>query len=307
MLEIKIYDHNKKLITKENPLAVTLQKNLYIPADDITVIIPYRNYSYGTSIELYRDNTLIFVGLIDEEIVYTNSTGSFRKYVARTKASLLLDNQAYPMELDYPCQSYLGYTYLKPFDIPYEDGEKIYSGAININNGKTIYDVLYEYCSGALGTVPRITSKGEFLFNGGETQGEIFFSNRNGIKYNSITEYKRQCNQISKVNVKLQDSYYNSVCENEETLNTGIVRERYVDGRADSVTLAIQGDYLIKNSNKNSFLVEVVCPGCLTEELGKTAFTDTENSKDYTFTVADIKYVYNSKGETTTLALERKI
>lgn len=307
MLRVNVFDKNQNEICVVAPLSLTMQMSLKIPADDVTIIIPYKKYKTGATITVTKNDSLIFRGIIDEEQIIFNKTGKFIKYVARSMAGLLLDNQAYPMEIGCSTQTFLGNTYLEPFSIDYEKGEDIYNGVINIEKGMTVYDVLYTYCKNKFGVIPRMDSKGMFYFKGGQTEKTVLFSNKDGVNYSSLTEYKKPCEQISSVFVMLDGQSYNYPINNPETEDTGIVRHRYLDGSINSNTPALMAEEMINRSNCNYLSVKVTCPYCLSGVLGATAKVDAEDMEEYSFIITELKYVLNSKGEETTLMLERKM
>ncbi|MGN1131681.1 MAG: hypothetical protein ACI4RL_02155 [Ruminococcus sp.] len=307
MLRVNIYDSEFKEICSVTPLSLTMQMSLKIPADDVTVIVPYKKYKTGVRLTVTRNNEVIFRGIVDEEQIIFNSTGKFIKYVARSMAGLLLDNQAYPMEINRPTQTFLGNSYLAPFGIDFNEGEDVYDGAINIEMGMTVYEVLNIYCKNKFGVIPRTDSKGTFHFRGGQTDKNLLFSNSKGIKYNSVTEYKKTCQQISSVLVMLDGVKYDYEFRNTEADATGAVRLRYLDGSKDSNTPAVMAEDMINRSNCNYLSAKLTCPGCLADAIGGQAKVDDEEMEGFTFIVTELKYVLNSKGENTTLVLERKM
>ncbi|MCI6653261.1 MAG: hypothetical protein MSH11_07630 [Ruminococcus sp.] len=307
MLRVNVFDKSQNAICSVAPLSLTMQMSLKIPADDVTVIIPYKKYKTGATITVTENESLIFRGIVDEEQIILNKTGRFIKYVARSMAGLLLDNQAYPMEIGNTTQTFLGNTYLEPLGIEFEKGEDIYNGVINIEKGMTVYDALYTYCKNKFGVIPRMDSKGVFYFRGGQTDKTLLFSNEKGVNYSSLTEYKKPCEQISSVFVMLDGQSYNYEINNPEAEDTGIVRRRYLDGSINSNTPALMAEEMINKSNCNYLSVKVTCPYFLADVLGATARVDALDMEEYIFIISELKYVLNSKGEETTLMLERKM
>lgn len=307
MLKVNIFDCDQNMICSVSPLSLAMQMSLKVPADDVTVIVPYKKYKSGVRLTVTRNDELIFKGIVDEEQVIFNSTGKFIKYVARSMAGLLLDNQAYPMEINYPTQTFLGNCYLAPFEIEFDEGEDVYDGVINIEMGMSVYDVLNTYCNNKFGVIPRTDSKGVFHFNGGETEKNVLFSNSQGYKYNSLTEYKKSCEQISSVFVMLDGEKYDYEFKNDEADTTGVIRCRYLDGSMYSNTPAVMAEDMINRSNCNYLSAKLTCPGCLSDAIGGQAKVDNEDMENYTFIITELKYVFNSKGENTTLVLERKM
>ena len=308
MLKVKLIDSEEKNIFSLSPLSVTIQKSLDIPCDDAVVIIPYKKYKSGEKILITDGSEVVFRGIIDEEQIILNNSGKFIKYVARSMMSLFIDNEVCPAEFSKPTETYLGYRFIERFGMDFSKSERVYNGNLICQKGMSVYDVLAEYSKEIYGTYPRVDSTGFFDFKGGKKDEKIIFGNNgNGERYNSYIEYKRPCNRITRVYLKLSDKGYKSVIDNPEAKDTSIVRERYIDGTMNSKTSGVLGDKIIANSNKNYLLVKLVCPRRITGCLGYRAFVDEESVREYSFTVKEIKYTLNSKSESTALLLERRM
>lgn len=301
MLGVYIFDDNDNIICFENPLSLTIDRSVSVPCDSATVVLPYKDYDEGATIKIYDNSDLIFVGVIDEEISIFNTTGNYKKYVARSKMALLIDNQAYPTELSNTTRTYLGNKYLKGFSIDFDKGEEVYSGKIVVDNGMTVYDVIAEYCKQVFSSLPRMTPEGKLVFSS-NIPDEINFNNDTGVKYNSLTINKKRCEKISKVSLMTNSRFYDYVIENKETKDTKILRERFLDASIGSNIYPSNGEDLIENSNLDSYEIEVTCPYNLTNCLGYIG--KVENVKE-SMIVSEIQYTYNSKGEETKLILRR--
>lgn len=298
MLGVYIFDDKGNIICFEKPLSLTIDMSLTIPCDSATVVLPYKNYADGAEIKIYNETDLIFVGVIDEEISIFNTTGNYKKYVARSKMALLLDNQACPTELNNVTRTYLGNKYLKDFSIDFDKGEEVYTGKITVDNGMTVYDIFAEYCDKVFSSLPRMTPKGKLIFYS-NIDSEITLSN---LSYTSLTENKKRCEKISKVSLMTNSRFYDYVIENKETKGTSICRERFLDASAGKNIYPANGENLIENSNLNSYEVQVTCPYNLTYCLGYKCKVESIAEK---LQVAEIEYSYNSKGEETKLILRR--
>lgn len=298
MLGVYIFDDKGNIVCFEKPLSLTVDMSLTVPCDIATVVLPYKEYTDGAEIKIYNETDLIFVGVIDEEISIFNTTGNYKKYVARSKMALLLDNQAYPTELNNITRTYLGNKYLKDFSIDFDKGEEVYTGKITVDNGMTVYDIFAEYCDKVFSSSPRMTSKGKLIFNS-NIDSEITLSN---LSYTSLTENKKRCEKISKVSLMTNSRFYDYIIENKETKGTSICRERFLDASIGKSVYPENGENLIENSNLNSYEVQVTCPYNLTYCLGYKCKVESIAEK---LQVAEIEYSYNSKGEETKLILRR--
>lgn len=303
MLNVYILDDNGCEICCESPLSLSVDMSLFVPCDSATVVIPYKKIREAAEIKIYNNQELMFVGIVDEEINIFNSAGSYKKYVARSKMALLVDNQAYPNELTNITRTYLGNKYLQPFSVDYDKGEEVYSGKIVVDDGMTIYQLIEEYCRNVFSSTPRMTPQGKLLFCGGSCDDEITFDNQKGIKYTSIAENKKRCEKISKVSLMTNSKFYDYVITNDETVDTSICRERFLDASYDGTVYPSTGETLILKSNQDSYEVTVVCPYNLTYCLGYIGNID---EIDDCLEVVELCYTYNSKGEETRLTLKRR-
>ena len=219
MLGVYIFDDKGNIICFEKPLSLTIDMSLTVPCDSATVVLPYKNYADGAEIKIYNETDLIFVGVIDEEISIFNTTGNYKKYVARSKMALLLDNQAYPTELNNVTRTYLGNKYLKDFSIDFDNGEEVYTGKITVDNGMTVYDIFAEYCDKVFSSLPRMTPKGKLIFYS-NIDSEITLSN---LSYTSLIENKKRCEKISKVSLMTNSRFYDYIIEIKAFLDEYVI------------------------------------------------------------------------------------
>lgn len=303
MLSVYVLNDKGDKVCSERPLSLSIDMSLSVPCDSATVVLPYKKLQNAAMIKIYDDKDLMFVGIVDEEINIFNKTGNYKKYVARSQMALLIDNQAYPNELNNITRTYLGNKYLQPFSIDYDKGEEVYSGKIVVDNGMTIYQLLEEYCQNVFSAIPRMTPQGKFLFCGGSSDNVIYFDNQKGVKYTSVVENNKRCEKISKVSLMTNSKFYDYVIKNKETADTSICRERFLNASLDSNVYPSTGEDIILKSNKNSYEVQLICPDNLTYSLG---YIGKIGGIQEELEVCEINYTYNSKGEETKLILKRR-
>ena len=92
---------------------------------------------------------------------------------------------------------------------------------------------------------------------------------------------------------------------NPETKNSSVERIRYLDCRLTSKDSVYDGEEIINNSNKESLSLSISCPYFLTDCLGYKARLDFEDVLDKDFIVTELSCSLTSKGESTTVLLER--
>ena len=80
-----------------SPIAVVYNSEFSVPADDVTLEIPYVKGCEGGDFLLgYENSSLVFKGQIDEIVTLKSSNKITVKITARSMAGILLDNEAEP-------------------------------------------------------------------------------------------------------------------------------------------------------------------------------------------------------------------
>ena len=79
------------------PISVQINVHEDAPADDMTVIFPLiEQVPKIATIRVWNGEKPIFSGIIDEQIMGVTKNGAMLKLIARSRAALLLDNEAMP-------------------------------------------------------------------------------------------------------------------------------------------------------------------------------------------------------------------
>lgn len=300
MLKIEILSEKSEVIDCVKPFSVNIDVSLNIPAHIATVIIPYKKYNNCAFINIYDEEGLVFKGIIDEEQNIFSSSGEYIKIVARSMMSLLLDNEIEPVVIHRATENFLGRKYLEPLSINYIGGEMVMPEEITCEIGTTIYQLFEVYCSRIYGTKPFISPEGDFSFKGGNKNCCVTFSNTaGGINYNSLTEYKKPCQQITSIKYMMNNNGYRYTLDNPLVSEITVPRVRYLDCQLQSKTSVATGERLIEKSNKEAFSARIICPKQLIRLLGYKAVA---LSKKYV--ISEVQYSLSSKGEYSTLILE---
>lgn len=300
-------DKTEKYI--DNVLTVIHNADVEVPADDLTITIPYdekisENADYITA---FLDEKTVFKGQIDEIIGIKSTDGAITKITARSPSAFLLDNEAEPLTYINPSADFIFSRHLKPFGLTEYDADDVpFFGTLKIDKGMTHWQVFRNFCINRYGTEPRITGEGKAYFKGYESNETIFFG-KDGIDYTAIRESKRRFKLISEVRLKLTESgtYCGSI-KNENPDCKGIERVRYVNATADKTTIQT-ADNIIRKSNSDSYSIALECVGCLIESIGRSAVLDDEMfGRIENLTVRKIRYSVGNDGEKTTVTLGKE-
>jgi hypothetical protein len=293
----------------DNVLTVILNADVEVPADDLTITIPYdekisENADYITA---FLDEKTVFKGQIDEIIGIKSTEGAITKITARSPSAFLLDNEAEPLTYINPSADFIFSRHLKPFGLTEYNADDVpFFGTLKIDKGMTHWQVFRNFCINRYGAEPRITGEGKAYFKGFET-GETILFGKSGVEYTSIRESKRRFKLISEVRLKLTESgTYGGNIKNENPDCDGIERVRYVNATADKTTIQT-ADNIIRKSNSDSYSIALECVGCLIESIGRSAVLDDEMfGRIENLTVRKIRYSVGTDGEKTTVTLGKE-
>lgn len=293
----------------DDVLTVIFNADVEVPADDLTITIPYdeKISENADFIMAFLDEKTVFKGQIDEIIGIKSTDGAITKITARSPSAFLLDNEAEPLTYINPSADFIFNRHLKPFGLTeYYADDVPFFGTLKIDKGMTHWQVFRNFCINRYGAVPRITGNGKVYFNGNES-GETIFFGKSGIDYTAVRESKRRFKLITEVKLKLTESgTYGGSIKNENPECRSIERVRYVNATSDKTTIQT-ADNIISKSNSDSYSIALECVGCLIESIGRSAvlnddmFGEIEN-----LTVRKIRYTVGSDGEKTTVTLGKE-
>lgn len=282
--------------------SVEINQELYVPADDMTVIFPYSgdipdlhkiymlDDNCGDIEKAVEERNVIFTGIVDEMIMSADISGAGIKFHARSMAAVLLDNECPPMMYVNPSADVICSKHIEPFGVGFDiNGISCRSGEFSISKGSSHYRVLEKFCAEFLGTVPRVDEKGICRFDTFENVGDILFDNRYGIGFESVSVCRNRYGRISRVYVSGDNGYDTAVNDNE-ALSLGIVRERYLNLASSETGTLSDADNIIKNGRMQSLSAALICGGCLVNKIGYNALVSVEGCLGERFVVAQVKY-----------------
>lgn len=293
----------------DDVLTVIFNADVEVPADDLTITIPYdeKISENADFITAFLDEKTVFKGQIDEIIGIKSTDGAITKITARSPSAFLLDNEAEPLTYINPSADFIFNRHLKPFGLTeYYADDVPFFGTLKIDKGMTHWQVFRNFCINRYGAVPRITGNGKVYFNGNES-GETIFFGKSGIDYTAVRESKRRFKLITEVKLKLTESgTYGGSIKNENPECRSIERVRYVNATSDKTTIQT-ADNIISKSNSDSYSIALECVGCLIESIGRPAvLNDDMFGKIENLTVRKIRYTVGSDGEKTTVTLGKE-
>ena len=297
-----------------DPLTVTLDCDLDIPADSVTLTCPFDREIYSTAegVRIYDGGKLLLKGNIDELSVIKESAGVILKISARSPAAALLDCEADPLVYNNPNLALIADKHLLPFGITPAEADPVpYYNIFKIDKGMTHWQVLQRFCRSRYNAEPRVTGDGTAYVQGFPPQGKVTFSdflpNDAAISYFSLKESDRRHRLISDVKVKFNPANgYRSVIRNPHPRAKNMRRTRYVNASLNYSTLS-NAYRILSNSNRESYELTLECSGCRAGLTGCSATVqDSVLGALDGLTVTKVKYTAGSRGERSVITLKKE-
>ncbi len=300
-----IYDNT----LNQYPLSVTINMEEDVPADSLFATFKYFESSELKTVKVYDDTTVVFTGVVDEQVTKSSEKGDFLSISARSLAALLLDNESVPISYNNPSTAVISQRHLKPFSIrSTENLSDTYFGTHTVYKGESNYKAVDGFSKKVYKNTVRVNENGELSFSGIAKNKSVVFSNtQEGIPYHSFAENIKRCEPVSKVRIKVVNSSgYHTVVENKSAIKKGIVRERYLNAVLTD-TPAVYAQSIIKNSNKKAYELSLKCKGQRLDTFGCDAVVEDSPKGELTgLYVSSVRYEQNGSKETTVVTLKRK-
>ena len=280
-----------------------------VPADDLYVLFPYIDTLELKGISVYDRSTLVFIGVVDEEERIADASGEYLRISARSPAARLLDNEAVPESYDHPSARLIYERHARPYGITAGDqDDAVYFGEQVITKGMSRWTAIRNFCNACYSSVPRISATGTLYMKGAGNSGKTVFSDSGaGHRYTALRESVRRCEEISRVNVKVncEDGYAYPV-DNSDAIARGILRERCVNAMLTDTPLKC-ADSMIEAGRGKAYSVTLESPDRLLDILGGQAEVRSAALGIIEgLYVSSLKYRLDRNGERTAVVLKRR-
>lgn len=114
---------------------------------------------------LKKDGAVIFDGIVDEHRVKCQNGARTELFSLRSRAALLLDNEAAPMELRMPSLRLLERMYMMPLGLHAVGGDRRpVAGVLTVEKGMRCWEVLQMFAEGYLNCTPYADKSGGVHF-----------------------------------------------------------------------------------------------------------------------------------------------
>lgn len=308
MLRVIATDTKAERHSLSLPLSAVLSRDLNTPADNLTLEFPFVLERELAFIDVYYDDKKIFSGIVDEQIILLQK-GVKSKLVCRSKAALLLDNEAKPQSFTDVSAKLLFERYAKPLGFNLRDAQDAtLKGNFVVKKGVSCWQVLQDFSKAVWGAVPYVF--GDDLYLRGVPFGsEIVFSDSGrGVAFTSFEYNRLRCKMISKVRVKVKSGEdYKVLVNSNDAQKSKVVRERYLNATELSNKTLADADRLIKASETASEKAVLTVPLCMTDVLSWSVCVESKDlGRLDGFCVTGIRYSISENEEFTRLTLKRK-
>ncbi len=291
-----------KSIPLPPPASVKLNRGEDAPADGFIGVFPLEK-SIGniTGIRVYdKKQQMCFDGIVDEQ---KEGCAEERKLtlIARSRAALLLDNEAMPQTYNMPSLKTIFTRHVQPYGFQNYIGEnRAFSGELMITKGMSEWQAAEKFCTCFLKVKPRIFG-GVFDASGKKPQGKIIFDNVGGTRYSSITIENQYYHLLSELMVKLGESgVYCLAAQDVRAASLGVQRRRYLSNGSKNA------DKLISDAARKAFRAIVTCPWEFTASLLTGAVVrDATLGEMSDLYISEIAYSLDSSGESSRIMLRR--
>ncbi len=288
-------DGERVLLPK--PASMKLNRSEDAPADGFSGVFPLAQSGIClTQLQIFDANeALCFDGIVDDRTEQCGE-GRFLTIAARSRAALLLDNEAIPQNYCMPSLETVFQRHIQPYGFTgYEGNTRIFPGKLEVTKGMSEWQAAETFCAEFLKVHPRI-SGGRFIASDTLPEGMLLFDRERGIPYSAVSVRNKYCSLYSELFAK-NGNGYSPAARDKAALALGVARRRLLAKGMDA-------DALIRSACKKAFSVTVTCPGEVPGELRmKAVINDKALSIPENLCVSEVDYALNSEGETTRFVL----
>ena len=309
MLSFVMKDIHGSEILFPPALSVEINMDEDVPADSLLAVFPLLSTEELQEVAVLDDGETVFVGIVDELERVMTASGVFLRVSARSLAAHLLDNEAMPQSYDHPSAQLIFDRHARGYGLRRgEDDDAAYFGELTVIKGTSQWSVIENFCNACYSSKPRVSADGALYMKDREVSGEVVFSDADdGVRYTAVTEKIKRCEEISRVNVKLNSADgYSYPMLNADAVRRGIRRERYLNAMLAATPMTC-ADAMIARGRGSGYCLSLECPVRLLRVIGCGAavHSHTISAPDGLY-ISAIRYRMTAQGETTHVKLKRR-
>ena len=281
---------------KTAPQSVSLRRDADTPADSLELTFETAKPLFSTEpcgLRMERDGEVLFSGILDEHSVHEKGGVRTEFFSLRSRAAVLLDNEAVPGQLRMPSLRLMETRFLLPYGIRAEAGDfSPKAGELVIEKGTSCWQAVCRFAESFLHCTPHCTREGTLRF----AERAVKTLHLSDVQETELL--RRPYAQISRVVVQNAHSgAYNAVYENEAA--AGVCRERYLSAYAKTAPRS-----LIADGERQSLRLRVVCGGLVDGDPGDLCSFPTFGASCEKMRLTALRYRFAQGEEKTELTFE---
>ncbi len=298
--------------------SVQVNKSREAPADSLTaVFFSKENHLEYKTIEVYAEEAsqLFFDGVVDEQKFEVTATGCFLTIKSRSKAAVLIDNEATPQTYKRPSLDIIFSRHIKPYGFSAINGDNSsFNATIEVEKGMSEWDVLELFCSVCLNSFPIVNADGTIDIASDTGANSLMFSNfySGGVNYSAISQKYSRYKLISEITVCEQYSaIYAATIRDQGLIDKGISRRKFISMSEDAITgisdkkVSIKtAEQMLENAKKKFCEITVKCPNAVQAKIGtRCQINDDILGRIEGLKIYEVEYKLSRTGEFTTITL----
>lgn len=175
----------------------------------------------------------VFSGLLDQQTISVSADGSLLKLAARSRAALLLENDALPQTYLNPSLQQLFDRHAAPYGFTEISGNLgPFRGKFTVRKGMSEWQALSEFAAYFLGVTLRPAGDRSLDASGKPSARSVTFSNSSGLPYSSLSHSFLLQNQASHLHLQpALGASYSGLVVDQAAVRLGVQRHRYLSLR----------------------------------------------------------------------------
>lgn len=306
MIKIKLMGVD--LQNKEHDLGVpeelTLVRSLYTPVSSLNCVVSTESPPPELK-ELYLtiDDKQKFAGFVDNQDYSITPNGAKLSFCARSRACVLLDNEAMPMAFTEATLRDIFNRYVKIhgfFVLNYPSDSGLYKYHYTVPKGISQWEAFANFCKLSYNIVPKFKDDFTLTLTTHPMLATMTISNtgKGDTNFISLRVKNDRYSPISGVSIRDSDGYYRSWIHNPENRKLKLTRERYILPTGSyNTTPRLDANEKIRLSMRKKVIVEAILPGIPQLDPGNLIYINEQGiSLDFTPVAEEVKLIISSSG-----------
>lgn len=295
---------NGEMFDLPAPISIAVSCDEDAPADQYVAVFPMEKPVLFTGIRAdFSQGNYNFKleGIVDSREWVRSASGCLLRVTARSRAALLLDNEAVPKTMTTPSLEKVFCEHVKPYGFTGFVGDsRSFTGELVITKGMSEWQAVEEFCMTFLHCRPYV--KGNILYAGtAESPRSVGFGEE--ITYGRVAVLEEDFQRISELRIRQPHaSGYKKIVYDLESRDLGIVRRRCFSQEKGE-----NEQQILAQARREAFSIEVDCfqPPCI-PILTDCTFSDPQFGNYTNLYISSLKYILDKKQRLCRYTLRKK-